>query len=74
MDSEKNSSKKRPHMATSNPVREKSAEEKLLESFAELVDSAAEKMTDDEFKEAAKKSNATLDRAIAAHSRRRGTA
>lgn len=66
--------KKGPNMATSTPVRRKSAEDELLESFGELIDSAAEKMTDKEFKKAADKSNATLDRAIAAHSRRRGTA
>jgi len=45
-----------------------------LESFSDLIDEAAEKMTDKEFKEAVKKSTATLDRAIAAHSRRHGTA
>jgi hypothetical protein len=66
--------KKGPHVATTVPARRKSAEDELLESFGELIDSAAEKMTDEEFAKAAKKSNATLDRAIASHSRRRGTA
>lgn len=61
-------------MATSTPARKKSAEDELLESFGDLIDEAAKKMTDKEFEEAAKKSSATLDRAIAAHSRRRGTA
>lgn len=65
--------KKGPHVATT-PGRRKSAEDELLDSFAELIDSAAEKMTDEEFETAAKKSNATLDRALASHSRRRGTA
>ena len=61
-------------MATSKPVPRKSAEDELLESFGDLIDESAEKMTDKEFKEAVKKSTATLDRAIAAHSRRHGTA
>jgi len=61
-------------MATPTPARKKSAEDELLESFGNLIDEAAEKMTGKEFEEAAKKSTATLDRAIAAHSRRRGTA
>jgi hypothetical protein len=61
-------------MATSKPVPHKSAEDELLESFGDLIDEAAEKMTDKEFEKAAKKSSATLDRAIAAHSRPRGTA
>lgn len=61
-------------MATTRPSHQRSAEEELLESFGNLIDEAAEKMTDKDFEEAAKKSTATLDRAIAAHSRRRGTA
>jgi hypothetical protein len=61
-------------MATSKPVPHKSAEDELLESFGDLIDEAAEKMTDEEFGQAARKSSATLDRAIAAHSQRRGTA
>jgi hypothetical protein len=61
-------------MATSKPGPNKSAEDELLESFGDLIDEAAEKMTDRQFEEAAKKSSATLNRAIAAHSRRRGTA
>ena len=61
-------------MATSKPVSRKSAEDELLESFGDLIDEAAEKMTNKEFNEVAKKSTSTLDRAIAAHSRRRGTA
>ncbi len=61
-------------MATSKSLPQKSAEDELLDSFGNLIDEAAEKMTDKEFGEAAKKSSATLDRAIASHSRRRGTA
>jgi hypothetical protein len=67
--------KKGPRVATTLPAHHrKSAEDELLDSFGELIDSAAEKMTDEEFETAAKKSNATLDRALASHSRRRGTA
>ena len=61
-------------MATSKSLPQKSAEDELLENFGNLIDEAAEKMTDKEFEEAAKKSTATLDRAIAAHSRRRDRA
>ena len=62
-------------MATSrSPVRHKSSEDELLDSFGELIDSAAEKMPHDEFMETAKKAKKTLDQAIADHSRRRGTA
>lgn len=61
-------------MATVPTRQRKTAEEELLQSFGELIEEAAEKMTDEEFSKAAKKSNETLDRAIAAHSRRRGTA
>lgn len=61
-------------MATVPANKHKSAEDTLLDSFGELIDSAGEKMTDEEFSKAAKRSNETLDRAIAAHSRRRGTA
>lgn len=61
-------------MATSSPERGKSAEDTLLESFGELIDSAAEKMSDKEFKKAEKKSNEVLDRALAPPKRRRETA
>ena len=62
-------------MATARiPVRHKSAEDELLDSFGELIGSAAEKMPHDEFMKTAKKAKATLDQAIDAHSRRRGTA
>jgi hypothetical protein len=61
--------KKGPHMATTLPTRRKSAEDELLDSFGELIDSAAEKMTEQEFKKAAKKSNAALDRALTTRKR-----
>jgi hypothetical protein len=67
----KNVSKK-PHMSVTS--RKKSAEDELLESFGQLIDEAAERMTPEEFRKTAKESNEILDRAIAAHSRRRGTA
>jgi hypothetical protein len=59
---------------TTTPVRHKSAEDELLESFGELIDSAAKTMPHDEFMKATEKAKKTLDQAIAAHSRRRGTA
>jgi len=59
---------------TTAPVRHKSAEDELLESFGELIDSAAKRMSHDDFMKAAQKAKKTLDQAIAAHSRRRGTA
>ena len=59
-------------MATSTPAGKRSAENELLEGIGELIDDAAEKLTIDEFAKVVKKSTATLDRAIAAHSRQRG--
>ena len=61
-------------MATSTPVKKHAAEDELLESFGELIDSAAEAMSHKEFMKTAKKTKSTLDRAIAAHSRPRDTA
>jgi len=61
-------------MATVPARPKKSAEEELLEAFGEMIDEAAERMTHEEFMRTAEKSKQTLDRAIAAHSRRRGTA
>lgn len=61
-------------MATTVPVRRKSAEDELLDSFGELIDSAAEKMSEQEFKKAAKKSNAALDRALTTRKRPSETA
>ena len=61
-------------METGRIRQPKPAEDEFLESFGKLIDEAAEKMTDEEFLKAAEKSKQTLDCAIAAHSRRRGTA
>lgn len=71
----KQPSKKGPRMAVpTSATRRKSAEDKLLEDFGELIDSAAKKMPHEEFMKAANHAKETLDQAIAAHSRRRGTA
>jgi hypothetical protein len=45
-----------------------------LESFGMLIDSAAENMSDKEFKKAEKKSSESLARALARPKRRRETA
>jgi hypothetical protein len=66
--------KKGPHMATSRPAPKKSAEDILLESFGELIDSAAKTMSDKEFKKAEKKSSESLARALARPKQRRETA
>jgi len=69
-------SKKRSRMRSCAPVRKekKSAQEALLDSFAEMIDSAAENMSAEDFRNAEKTSNEIFDQAIAAHSRRRETA
>jgi hypothetical protein len=61
-------------MATSTLVRKHTAEDELLESFGELIDSAAKAMPHKKFMKTAEKAKSTLDRAIAAHSRPRDTA
>ncbi len=66
--------RKGPGMSTENPAPAKSAEEKLLESVGELIDSAAKTMTAEEFRLAAKRSNEILDRALARPKQRRETA
>jgi hypothetical protein len=67
--------KKGPHMATNTaPVRPKSAKDELLESFGELIDIASRNLTHKEFMKVTQKAKATLKGAVAAHSRRRGTA
>ncbi len=60
-------------MATS-PVKPKKAIDTLLDSMDELVDSAAEKMTPAELRRTRKEINDVVDRAVAAHKRRRETA
>lgn len=61
-------------MATSTPVKNQTAEDELLESFGELIDSAAESKSHKQFMNTAEKAKSTLDRAIAAHSQPRDTA
>lgn len=73
--SDKNlSPRKGQHVATVPNRREKSAEDELLDSFGKLIDEAAERMTHEEFMKVTQKAKDDLDRAIAAHSRHRGTA
>ncbi len=60
-------------MGTS-PVKPKKAIDTLLDSMDELVDSAAEKMTPAELRKTRKEINDVVDRAVAAHKRRRETA
>lgn len=74
-----NNPKRTTNMAKSNMVsvtsgRPKSAEDELLESFGQLIDEAAETTSHEEFTKRTGKANEILDRAIAAHSPRRGTA
>jgi ElaB/YqjD/DUF883 family membrane-anchored ribosome-binding protein len=65
--------KKEAHMATSS-TKQKSAVDTLMESMDELVDSAAEKMNDDELRKVRKQINHVVDRAVATHKRHRETA
>jgi len=60
-------------MATA-PVRNKSAEEELLERLDKKLDDAAEQESHRTFIKRTKKAIANLRSAIFAHSRRRGTA
>ena len=66
--------KKGPDVATAPSGKPKSAEDELLESVGKMIDEAAERMTHEEFMKVSQKAKDNLDRAIAAHSRRRGTA
>jgi hypothetical protein len=74
MSKQKLSARKGSRMATSRSTPKKSAEDLLLESFGDLIDTAAEKMTDDDFKKAEEKSNESLARALARPKQRRETA
>jgi len=65
--------KKEGRMATSS-AKQKSAVDTLMESMDELVDSAAKRMTPGELRKARKEINDVVDRAVAAHKRRRETA
>jgi hypothetical protein len=67
--------KKGPRMATvSAPIRRKTAKEKFLDSFGELIDQAEQTMSVRDFHKAADKSNKALDRALDRQKRRSGTA
>jgi len=66
--------RKGQHVATAPTGRQTSAEDELLRSMGELIDEAAERLTHEEFMKVTQKAKDNLDRAIAAHSRRRGTA
>jgi hypothetical protein len=61
-------------MATVPASPKKSAEEELLEAVGQMIDEAAERMPHEEFMKVSQKVKDDLDRAIAEHSRRRGTA
>jgi hypothetical protein len=52
----------------------KSATDSLMEGMDELIDSAAEKLTDKQFKKAEKEFNDVVDRAVVSRSRKRETA
>jgi hypothetical protein len=73
MAKEKSLARKGSAMASSS-VDKKSATDSLLEGMDELIDSAAEKMTDRQFKRAEKQFNDVVDRAVASRSRKRETA
>ena len=60
-------------MATSS-VKQKSAMEDLLDTFGEVIDSGAEKMTPSELRESERKFNEIADRVAASRKRRRETA
>jgi len=70
--------KKGPGMATSSvkqkAATQRSAMDKLLDSFAEVIDSGAEKMSPRELRESEKKFNKIVDRAVASRKRRCETA
>jgi hypothetical protein len=60
-------------MATT-PVKQKSAMDKLLDSFGEVIDSGAEKMDSTKLQESEKRFNEIADRVAASRKRRRETA
>lgn len=60
--------RKGPGMATSS-AKQKSAMNRLLDSFARVIDSGAQKMSPRELRESEKKFNAALDRAVASRQR-----
>lgn len=69
----RNHQNKRHAMATT-PVKQKSAMDKLLDSFGEVIDSGAEKMDSTKLQESEKRFNEIADRVAASRKRRRETA
>jgi hypothetical protein len=65
--------KKDCQMATS-PLKHRSAIDDVLDDFDDIVDRAAETMTDEEFREAEKKSKELARRSAVSPSRHRETA
>jgi hypothetical protein len=62
------------HQMATTPVKQKSAMDKLIDSFGEVIDSGAEKMDSEELRESEKKFNEIADHAAASRKRRRETA
>lgn len=60
-------------MAKAEP-KSKSAMDKLVDSFSDLVSEAKERMSDEEFRQAEKKFDEIIDRVRASRGRRRETA
>lgn len=58
----------------SSPAKQKSAMDELLDSFGEVIDSGAEKMSPSELRESEKRFNEIADRVVASRKRRRETA
>jgi len=56
-------------MATS-PIKQKTAMDKLLESFGEIIETGAAKMNNKQLAASEKKFNAAIDRAVARKQRR----
>jgi len=65
---------RKPRVASSSATKQKSAMDTLLETFGEIIDSGAEKMSPAELRESEKRFNEIIDRAVAARKRRRETA
>jgi hypothetical protein len=72
--SKNNPPPKKGSAMASAPTPRKSAEDELLEDFEELIDAAEKRLSHDEFMATTEKAKKALDRAIFAHSQRRGTA
>ena len=68
-----NSQNEGQQMATT-PAKDKSATDKLIDTFGEVIDSGAEKMDSEQLRESEKKFNEIADHAAASRKRRRETA